>query len=477
MQFSSTLPVTIRLTSPNSTRISSPCEKNLSQCIEDCSIRAARLEEMVKLYRGEFLQQFFLEDSTEFEEWTLVQRENLHQRVLDAHSYLANYYELHGDFQAVRRHALRQLELDPWREEAHRQMMRALALDGQRSAALAQYETCRRVLAEELDVEPSAKTRELYEQIRLGTLSPKIDQRSYVPSTPIHNLPVQLTPFIGREQELADLGRLIADPECRCITLVGPGGIGKTRLALQAAGEHLDEFAQGAAFVSLASVGSVGAVIPAIASAINFDFYGPSDPKVQLLNFLREKQMLLIVDNVEQLLIEEPLQENIVELLLEILQHAPGVKLLVTSREALNLQGEWLFEVRGLAFPEMEQTEGFDEFGAVALFVQRARRASPGFALNEEDQVWGSPHLPSGGGDAAGDRARSHVGEDIIACGNRKRDRTQPGFPERIRARPAGAAPQHAGGVRSFLANALGRRAAGALQALGLSRWVHTPGG
>ena len=368
------------------------CEENLSQCIEDCSIHASRLEEMVKLYRGEFLQQFFLEDSAEFEEWTLAQRESLHQRILDAHSYLANYYELHGDFQAARRHASRQLELDPWREEAHRQLMQVLALDGQRSAALAQYDTCRRVLAEELDVEPSAETRELYEQIRLGTLSRKTDQLSYVSSTPVHHLPVQLTPFVGRELELAHLGQLIADPEARCITLVGPGGIGKTRLAVQAAENHLNEFAHGAAFVPLASVGSIVGVIPAIAKAIDFTFYGPSDPKVLLLNYLREKQMLLILDNVEHLLIEGPHQENFAQLLIEILQRTPGVKLLVTSREALNLQEEWLFEVQGLAFPETVQTEGFDEFDAVTLFVQRARHSFPRFALNEADRA-GIAHI------------------------------------------------------------------------------------
>jgi len=362
------------------------CEDNLSQCIEDCSIHASHLEEMVKLYRGEFLQQLFLEDSVEFEEWTLMQRESLHQRILEAHGYLTNYYELHMDFQAARHHALRQLELDPWREEAHRQMMRVLALDGQRSAALTQYDTCRRVLAEELDVEPSAETRELYEQIRLGTLRLKADQLSYVSSAPVNNLPILLTPFIGRELELAHLGQLITDLECRCITLSGPGGIGKTRLAVQAGGDHLNEFAHGAAFVSLASIGSIGGVIPAIANAIHFTFYGPGDPKEDLLSYLREKQMLLIFDNVEHLLIEAPHQENIAQLMIEILQQAPGVKLLVTTREALNLQEECLFEVQGLAFPEIAQTEGFDEFDAVSLFVQRARRAFPKFVLNEENR-------------------------------------------------------------------------------------------
>lgn len=364
----------------------SACEDRLSHCTEDSSIYALHLEEMVKLYRGEFLEQFTLEDSAEFEEWALVLRESLHQRVLDAHSYLANYYELHGDFQAERRHASRQLELDPWREEAHLQMMRGLAFDGQRSAALAQYGTCKRVLAEGLDIEPSNETKELYEQIRLGTLSLNTNLPSNIPTAPVNNLPIQLTPFIGRELELDQVGNLIADPECRCITLVGPGGIGKTRLAVHAAGNLLKEFAQGIAFIPLASVESALGVISAIANAINFDFFGPSDPKVHLLSYLREKQMLLILDNMEQLLVEEPLHENITQFLIELLQHAPGVKLLFTSREALNLQEEWLFEVQGLAYPETAQTEGFDEFDAVTLFVQRARRAFPKFALNGENR-------------------------------------------------------------------------------------------
>ncbi|HZD09915.1 MAG TPA: BTAD domain-containing putative transcriptional regulator, partial [Candidatus Binatia bacterium] len=361
------------------------CEDNRSRCVEDCSIRAAGLEEIVKLFRGEFLEHFFLEDSAAFQEWTLIQRESLRQQIMDAYSYLANYYELHGDFQVMRYHALRQLELDPWREEAHCQTMRALALVGQRSAALAQYETCRSILAEELGVEPSAKTRELYEQIRTGKLKTKDESPSSVSTALIHNLPMSLTSFLGREQELIDLDRLIANPECRCLNLVGPGGIGKTRLALQAAEQHRADFAHGVVFIPLASVGSTEAVIPAIAAGIHFSFYGANDPKLQLLNHLSEKQMLLILDNVEQLLTEGPLHSNIVELILEMLQHAPGTKLLVTSREALNLQEEWVFEIQGLAFPRAEQTEKLDEYAAVTLFIQRARRASPGCAFEEAD--------------------------------------------------------------------------------------------
>jgi predicted ATPase/DNA-binding SARP family transcriptional activator len=363
------------------------CKASLSQGAQDGPACPDDLEEMVELYHGEFLQGFYVEDSDKFEDWALVQRESTHQHVLDAHSYLADYYESHRDFRAARKHASRQLELDPWREEAHRQLMRVLALDGQRGAALAQYETSKRVLAQELDVEPSAETRELYEQIRLGTLAPETGQPSRLAAAPIHNLPVELTPFVGREAELAQLGELIADPGCRCITLVGPGGIGKTRLAVQAAGNYASAFAHGVAFVSLASVGSVEGVIPAITNAIHFSFYGPSTPKVQLLNYLQEKQLLLVLDNLEQLLIGESQQEYIADLLVEMLQQAPGVKLLVTTREALNLQGEWIFEVSGLAFPEVEQGNGFGEFDAIALFVQRARRVLPGFALTEGNRA------------------------------------------------------------------------------------------
>jgi predicted ATPase/DNA-binding SARP family transcriptional activator len=361
--------------------------KNQSRESTDASSLLPQLEEMVKLYRDEFLQHFSLADSAEFEDWILVRREALRQHMMNALTYLANEYEQRRNFQAARCYALHQLGLDPWREEAHYQIMRVLALEGQRSAALAQYETCKRVLTEELGVEPSAKTRDLYEQIRSGRLKTRDKTPANIPSIPIHVLPVALTPFIGRDQELANLDRLISDPACRCITLVGPGGIGKTRLALQAADHHWNAFADGAAFIPLASVGSIEAVISAIASAIRFAFYNPSDPKVQLLNYLRDKQMLLIVDNAEHLLVEDLHRGTIADLLIDILQGARQIKLLVTSRESLNLQGEWLFEVEGLDFPSGEQGQEVETYGAVSLFVQRAQRARPGFQMNVEDKT------------------------------------------------------------------------------------------
>ena len=347
----------------------------------------SRLEEMVDLYHGEFLKHFYIADSTEFEDWIVVQRETSRQQMMSALTALANQQELLEDYQAARRFAERQLELDPWREEAHYQIMRVLALDGQRSAALAQYENCKRILAAELGVEPSTKTHELYEQIRSGTLKAKDKSASRIPTTAVPSLPLPLTPFFGREQELAELTRMLADPECRCITLVGPGGIGKTRLALQVAHHQKHKFADGSAFIPLVSVESIDSVIPTIATAIHFAFYGPSEPKLQLFNYLRDKHMLLIVDNVESLLVDQRGQGTIAELLIEILQQATAVKLLVTSRELIKMQEEWPFEVQGLSFPSERPETGFDKHSAVALFVQRARRANPGLEMNSEDKA------------------------------------------------------------------------------------------
>ncbi len=363
------------------------CPENLPRCVEDCATHASNLETMLKLYRGEFLQQLNVNDSNEFEEWVMVRREGVRQRILEAYSYLARYHELRADYQAARRYAAHQLELDPWREEAHRQMMKLLALAGERTAALAQFDTCRKVLAEELDVEPSAETRELYEQIKRGTLISDLPQHTHAPiAAPIH-LPIQPTPFIGRETELSQLSNHILDSECRCLTLVGPGGIGKTRLALQTAANHFRSFPHGAAFVSLASVGSTAGIIPTIANAVNFSFIGLGDLNNSLLQYLREKQMLLILDNVEHLLVDDAHHQNISNVIVQLLLFAPRVKLLVTSREALNIQEETIYEVHGLPYPTTGQVERLAEFDAVTLFIQRARHASPGFTLTDENRI------------------------------------------------------------------------------------------
>lgn len=195
-------------------------------------------------------------------------------------------------------------------------------------------------------------------------------------STTTHTVPLPATPFIGRTTELAEMTDLIADPACRLLTLVGPGGIGKTRLALEVA-TRCTEFVNGAAFVPLQPVQSPGVLASTIADVLQFALAGAEEPRVQLLNYLRGKQLLLILDNFEHLL-------EGVELLSAILAAAPNVKLLVTSREVLNLREEWIYPVHGLEVPPGARMGDIAHYSAVQLFVERARRVRRDFALEHD---------------------------------------------------------------------------------------------
>jgi predicted ATPase len=199
-------------------------------------------------------------------------------------------------------------------------------------------------------------------------------------SAPRHNLPTPPTPLVGREPELASLARLLHNPHCRLLTLTGPGGIGKTRLAIAAAAEQGETFPDGVYFVPLAPLNAPEFIVPTIAEAVGFAFYGPMAPKTQLLHYLRQKEMLLVLDNLEHLL-------DGVGLLAEMLQSAPQVKLLATSRERLSLQGEWVVDLQGLPVPSAGQTEHLESYSAISLFVERAQRVRSGFAFSARNQA------------------------------------------------------------------------------------------
>ncbi|MCB0173517.1 MAG: tetratricopeptide repeat protein [Anaerolineae bacterium] len=203
-----------------------------------------------------------------------------------------------------------------------------------------------------------------------------VQQAGQSSKTP-HNLPGQLTPFVGRADELAKITQRLANPACRLLTLVGPGGIGKTRLAIQAAGELLPNFADGVYFVSLQPVETPDYIIAAMADTLNFSLSGQQEPQTQLANYLSHKQLLLIPDNFEHLLAG-------VAMLTDLLHATTGLKLLVTSREALNLQEEWLYQVDGLPYPADNRAEALETYGAVQLFMSCARRVRPGLSLEDE---------------------------------------------------------------------------------------------
>ncbi|MFN2165601.1 MAG: BTAD domain-containing putative transcriptional regulator, partial [Anaerolineae bacterium] len=210
------------------------------------------LREAVALYRGEFLEGFSVRQASEFGEWVLQERERFRHAVIQTLRRLSEACGSRGEYAAAIEYTNRLLALEPWQEKAHRQLMTLLARSGRGSAALAQYETCRRILAEELGVEPMPETQALYQRLKT--------RREASP----HNLPPQTTPFVGRQAELAQVARHLGQAECRLVTLIGPGGIGKTRLALQAAGQALDDFADGVYFVPLAGISSSEFLAPTI---------------------------------------------------------------------------------------------------------------------------------------------------------------------------------------------------------------------
>ncbi len=347
------------------------CQEHRHRRVERCLPCMQRLLRMTGLYRGEFLEHFFLSDSTLFEEWATLKREWLHREAVEAMFALTDYYTRRGDLERARQFARRQVELEPWREEAHRQLMRLLAMEGERSAALAQYETCRRILQQELGVEPMTETTALFEAIK----------REEAPAAPDGGLPSASTRFIGRTAELAELAEWLAAPDCRLVTLVGPGGIGKSRLALRVLEEQRGLFAHGVAFVPLDAVTSTEFIAYAIAGTLRFSLQGPQSPETQVLNYLREKEMLLALDNFEHLLQgDAPCNSALIE---QILSRAPGVTLLVTSRERLNLREELVYHLEGLAYPETD-VPGPDaaNYSAVALFTECAQRVDRRFALD-----------------------------------------------------------------------------------------------
>ncbi len=351
------------------------------------------------LYQGDFLAGFTLTDSPEFDDWQAWQTESLRRELAEALAKSARWQAQAGDFQSALKKAQRRLNLDPLYEPAQRQLMRIYAWAGDRNAAIRQYQACRRILDVELGLPPEAATRELHAAIqsgRISVLSPVIraDEGSAVPPP---NIPSQSTPFVGRQDELMQITALIRDePACRLLTLVGPGGIGKTRLAVQVANlvvaEATEAFPHGIYFVPLAAIHSPDALVPTIAESLNLSFYSGKHPQEQLLNYLSQKTMLLVLDNLEHLLISahSSSQKKLVEtaeLLTAITKRAPQVKLLVTSRERLNLREEWVLEVSGMDFPaaaEVDKTT-LATYSAVTLFLQRARRARATFVLAEAD--------------------------------------------------------------------------------------------
>jgi DNA-binding SARP family transcriptional activator/predicted ATPase/uncharacterized protein HemY len=361
------------------------CENGPRDAFLPADLPVALLQQAADLHGGSFLEGFYVSGAPAFDEWLTLRREQIEQQALGVLRRLADCRERRGEYEEVEHCARRQLALDPWREAAHRQLMRALARQGRRSAALAQYQSCRRVLAEELDLQPAPETESLCARIRAaGEARP-------------HNLPpLGERPFVGRREEMGLVRQALADPRRRLLTLVGPGGIGKTCLALRiarsAATDRLGPFLHGVYFVPLIAADTAGISTSTLASTIarslSLPLSGPDSPSRQLLDALCERECLVLVDS------GECLDEQDRACIAGLLQQAKGVQFLVTSRERLGLSEEWVLEIDGLPFPAEQARQQYagrpagggpdlQSHDAVRLLVERARQACAAFSLDD----------------------------------------------------------------------------------------------
>ncbi len=329
------------------------------------------LSSALNLYHGDFLHGFELRDAQPFEEWLTLRRESLHRNMVTALDQSGRECESKSDYKGAEQVARRHIASDPLDERAHRLLMRALALLGDRNGALAQFENCQNILVQELGVEPESATISLATRIREGKLTDPTPQTN--PTT--RNLPLSPTRFVGRKDELAHVSDLLK--RAPLVTLVGPGGIGKTRLALEVAHQLSAFFVDGVHYVALSGIASTAALVPTILRTLGLPVGENSEG--QLPAALAGKHILLVLDNLEHL-------TGCAHVIAALLAASSGLHVLATSRERLRLASEHVASVNGLPYSRPSSSDATFIPEAAALFLQTALRVNPRFTLSSDAQ-------------------------------------------------------------------------------------------
>jgi predicted ATPase/DNA-binding SARP family transcriptional activator len=331
----------------------------------------------LSLYKGAFLKGLESYEANEFVTWLEVERELLHGQwrglVLKKARTLQTRQGVDQEVNLLQR----LLATDEFDEEALFALMQVLHANGASKEAVKSYQTFAERLERDMGLTPSSATQQFAKTLEgLAVLQPL--PALTVSETKL-SLPTPTTSFVGRDLELAAIANLVAEKGCRLLTVFGPGGVGKTRLALQAAHELAGRYQDGAHFVPLEATTSAQAVPFAVAEVLTISLQGQHAPLPQVIEGLKAKQLLLVLDNFEHLIDE-------VTVVAELLRACPGLDMVVTSRERLNLAEEYVFSLEGLAVPKtevsLEEARGFD---AVALFTERAKRVRSGFTLTQSE--------------------------------------------------------------------------------------------
>jgi predicted ATPase/DNA-binding SARP family transcriptional activator len=316
-----------------------------------------------------------------YEEWTLRRREELRSLYTSLLIELAQLHEAEGDLARAIETLQRVVAQDPAHEDAHTCLMRLYACSGQRYQALQQYRQLEATLASELDAEPGPALQQIYEELvdhRVLLSTP--DAPTPSPSIHRHNLPAPVTTFVGREREIGEVIRLLS--RTRLLTLTGPGGCGKTRLAQEVAARLVADYPDGAWLVELAALADPELVPQALAAVLGLPERSGRTPAEVLAGALETKHLLLVLDNCEHLV------DACAALADALLRACPRLRILATSRQALGIAGEQVWRVPSLELPDARRLSFLDEIAgaeAVRLFLDRAQLSRPGFVLTEDN--------------------------------------------------------------------------------------------
>ncbi|MCA9983564.1 MAG: AAA family ATPase, partial [Anaerolineales bacterium] len=362
--------------------LSEAIDKHAHHSLAECPVCHANLHQLATLYHGDFLSGLYIDDCQPFAEWLFVWQERLQHMARKQLARLAEVELQRSDWGAAEQIARQELFIDSLNEMSHCHLIEALFRQGKLAEARQQYTICADALQAELGIPPAPETQALLERLgnQATALPQAAAQSSSVAETVVvrHNLQAQEAPFFGREEELALLTERLEARDYRLLTIAGPGGVGKSRLARQAGRQVLNAFRDGVFYVPCAGIDSVAEVPHTIAETIGLSLATSlGTPAQQLIGALRSREMLLIIDNIEHIM-------EIADLLLEIIRQCPSMVLLVTSREQINAQAEDLFPLAGLPYPWDPFEPGAAASAGVRLFGDRAHRLNKQFWLNED---------------------------------------------------------------------------------------------
>ena len=345
------------------------------------TINIVALKKALQLYQNPFLDRYQLNVSPLFEEWLLITREKFDTMAVEGLAYLADYYERRDEKTSAILTLRKIIHIMPWDERAHYQLIQLLAEDGQWSAAQKQYASLVQYLKNDLDVSPDPKTVALFEQVRARSLS---EPKNGPVKKPQHNLPLLTNRFVGRENEINSLSEMIANPSQRLINIMGLGGVGKTRLAVEIAQHQVGVYQQGVFMILLRNIDTLDGFISEVGKVLSINFSEQTTKQQQVLDYCRNKHLLVLLDNLDELSMKKEVQLFLETMIKECVQ----IQILITSRNKVNIADEIVFQLDGLDLEDSHNGSAHlhQPPDAVLLFTQRVQSSQPKFELTAINQ-------------------------------------------------------------------------------------------